>query len=262
MGRPFWKHSLIALLCAVGALAPLAVGADVPQPPLVAQADLGAVVSRIVELTNQTRAQNGVGPLQPVSYLANAATSHSKEMIDLNYFSHTSPTPGRAQPKMRIQLAQGWDTRIGENIYRAQGIPVAGLADRAMAAWLKSPSHFKNLVDPSFNSIGIGIVPKGDEFAITQNFSNQTIVIKKLQASPGSGGYEMVLQGQVREGSREGALFVNNAFKETFTADGNGGFELRASAPAGSQLSVSQKKPGTNSYSQNLAFPIEAGLAR
>ncbi len=69
-------------------------------------------------------------------------------------------------------------------------------------------------------------------------------------------------QGQVREGSKEGALFLNNAFKETFTADNSGVFVIRASGPAGSQLSVSQKKPGSNSYAQNLAFPIEAGLAR
>lgn len=261
MSRRFWKHSLVALFCAVSALAPLSVGADESQEsPLLAQNELAAAAARIVDLTNETRAQNGVGPLQAVIYLGDAATGHSKEMLELNYFSHTSPTPGRTQPKMRIQLANGWDTRIGENIYRAQGIPLAQLADRAMSAWIKSPSHFKNLVDPTFNSIGVGIVPKGDEFAITQNFSKQTIVVKSMKTTPGGAGYELVMQGQVREGSKEGAVFVNDAFKETFTADGSGQFVIKATGPAGSQLSVSQKKPGSNSYAQNLAFPIEAGF--
>jgi hypothetical protein len=228
----------------------------------LAQADTAAVAARIVELTNQVRAQNGVAPLRQVPYLEKAAAGHSREMIDLNYFSHTSPTPGRTQAKMRIQLAQGWDTRIGENIYRAQGVPVGTLADRAVAAWVKSPSHLKNIVDPTFNSVGVGIVPKGDAFAVTQNFSNQTIIIKKLQSAPDGAGYEVLLQAQVREGSREGALFINNTFKETFTADANGAFELRTSAPAGAQIAVSQKKPGGNSYAQNLAFPVEAGAAR
>lgn len=258
------KRVLVFLLGALSALAPLSVGAEDrgEGPPLVAQSDLAAAAARIVELTNQTRAEHGVGPLQAVVYLGDAATGHSKEMIELNYFSHTSPTPGRAQPKMRIQLANGWDTRIGENIYRSQGIPINQLADRAMSAWLKSPSHLKNLVDPTFNSIGVGIVPKGDEFAITQNFSRQTIIVKSMKTTSGGPGYELVMQGQVREGSKEGALFLNNAFKETFTADNSGVFVIRASGPAGSQLSVSQKKPGSNSYAQNLAFPIEAGLAR
>ena len=83
-----------------------------------------------------------------------------------------------------------------------------------------------------------------------------------MKTTPGGQGYEPVMQGQVREGSREGALFINNTFKEAFNADGSGLFELHASGPAGSQLSVSQKKPGSNSYAQNLAFPIEAGFTR
>jgi uncharacterized protein YkwD len=257
-----WKRVSLVLLCATALLAPLAVAAFPGSPPELAQSELAVVAERIVQLTNQTRAQGGLPPLQPVAYLSDAASGHSKEMMELNYFAHISPTPGRAQPKMRIQLARGWDTRIGENIYRAQGITADALADRAVSAWIKSPSHYKNLMDPTFNSIGVGVAPKGDEFAVTQNFSNQTIVVKALAATPEAGGYAMVFQGQVREGSREGALFINNVFKQTFTADAQGRFELRASVPAGAQVSISQKKPGSSSYSQNLMFPIEAAANR
>ena len=265
MARRLWKHLVAASFCAVALFTPLTVGADIGPAPgdsgaVVAQSDVASISARLVELTNQTRAKAGLTPLTPVNYLTNAATGHSQEMMALNYFSHTSPTPGRTQPKMRIQRANGWDTRVGENIYRAQGVPASVLADRAMAAWLKSPSHYKNLMDPSFNSVGIGIVPSGDQFTITQNFSRQTIVVKGVNSTPGSAGYELVFQGKIREGSPEGAVFVNDAFKETFTADANGVFTVRTSGPAGSQVSLSQKKPNSSSYAQNLTLPIEAGL--
>lgn len=266
MWGPNWRRLSVAILTAIAFLAPLSVGAEPPATPAATteQAVTGDVLlsvsARILEATNQTRAQHGVGPLQPVSYLAEAATGHSQEMMELGYFGHVSPTPGRAQPKMRIQLARGWDTRTGENIFKASGIPAAQLAERAMTAWINSPSHFKNLVEPTFNSIGIGIASRGDEWTITQNFSNQTIVVRHLKSEAAPGGYKMTLRGQVREGSDEGALFVNNVFQQTFTADADGVFILQATAPAGAQISVSQKKPGSKSYAQTLLFPIEAGL--
>lgn len=261
MVQRFWAPCLCLLLFSAVLLAPLSVSADAPEVAQV-QADTGAIAARILQLTNEARQQNGLPPMESVAYLSAAATGHSKEMIDLNYFSHTSPTPGRTKTKDRIHLANGWDTRVAENIYRTKGVPAQALADRAMDAWIKSPSHYKNLMDPTLNSIGVGIVPAGDEFAVTQVFSQQTIVVDKLVSSPGAGGYEIVLQGHVREGTQEGALFINDAPKDTFTADGGGRFEVRGAGPAGSQVSVSQKKAGTNSYSQNLAFPIEAGIAR
>lgn len=215
------------------------------------------IAGKIVELTNQARREKGLKELLTVTYLEQAARGHSKEMIELNYFSHVSPTPGRTDTKQRIHLARGWDTRFGENIYRTQGVSADELADRAVKAWLASPSHCANLMEPTFNSVGIGIFPSGDEFAITQLFSTQTIVIDKLVSKPASGGYEFVFKGRVREGSKEGAMFINNQFKSKFQADANGVFELKGVAPAGAQVSMSQKKPD-NKYAQNLSFPADA----
>lgn len=131
------------------------------------------VVVEIVKKTNEVRSEVGVQLVHEKAYLSKAAAMHSQEMQKLNYFSHTSPTSGREKPRDRVQLSGGDDPKIGENIYRASGLDSEELASRAMAAWEKSPSHYKNLVDPDFNAIGVGISVEGDEFVVTQVFSQQ-----------------------------------------------------------------------------------------
>lgn len=252
------RYSVGLVLLTLACILPLVTVPASGDIPSRASEELLRITERIVELTNKERLEKGLPALQTLDYLTAAATGHSQEMLELNFFAHESPTPGRTNPKMRIQLARGWDTRVGENIYRAEGVPVNEIAERALAAWRKSPSHYKNLTDPEFNSIGIGVVQKGDRFAVTQNFSKQTIIVQTLEASPSSEGFATVFQGQVRSAGREGALFINNTFVERFLADTNGAFELEFKAPPGAQVSISQKRPGANSYAQNLAFPINA----
>ena len=258
MAKGVWKVSLACLLAASWFLSPMVVGAGPPLPSTtVAQAGELAAVDRIVASTNAVRSQVGAPPVREIVYLHKAAEGHSREMLELDFFSHTSPTPGREKTKNRVQLADGWDTKVGENIYRSTGVKLDALADRVMTAWQKSPTHYKILTSPEFNSIGVGIVAKGNEFAITQVFSYQAIAVEEMVAVPTGGGYSLTFEGVVRDGARQGGLFVNNTFKESFQADGSGRFQVRASVPSGAAVSVSQKK-GENKYAQSLAFPIEA----
>jgi uncharacterized protein YkwD len=41
-------------------------------------------------------------------------------------------------------------------------VPQARNADKASAAFVNSPHHYANLVDPDFNSIGLGVVRRPD----------------------------------------------------------------------------------------------------
>lgn len=214
-------------------------------------------MERIVSSTNALRGKLGLPLVREVPYLREAARGHSKEMLELDFFSHSSPTPGREKTKNRVQLANGWDTKVGENIYRSTGVTIAELGDRVMGSWEKSPTHYKILINPDFNSVGVGIVPKGNQFAITQVFSYQAIAVKEMVAVPAAGGYNLTFEGLIREGATEGGVFVNNTFKEPFQADGSGRFQVKVSVPSGAAVSVSQKKDG-NKYAQSLAFPIDA----
>ncbi|MEW6278348.1 MAG: CAP domain-containing protein, partial [Candidatus Eremiobacterota bacterium] len=56
---------------------------------------------QIFDLTNQARAEHGLPPLEWVEALSTAARGHSSEMLELDYFAHESPTPGRRSPRER-----------------------------------------------------------------------------------------------------------------------------------------------------------------
>jgi len=66
-----------------------------------------------------------------------------------HYFSHTSPTYGSPWAMMELAgLKVQW---AGENI--AGNNSAAG----AMAAWMQSPEHRANILDPKFTHIGVGV---------------------------------------------------------------------------------------------------------
>ena len=54
--------------------------------------------------------------------------------------------------------------RIGENV--GVGGSIAALHD----AFVKSRLHYENLVEPDFDSIGVGVVVRGGRIWVTENF--------------------------------------------------------------------------------------------
>jgi uncharacterized protein YkwD len=82
--------------------------------------------------------------------LIQSARRHSKEMTDLSYFSHTSPTPANKAFTDRIRNA-GHPSPAGENIAAASKSG-AGI----FWMWFKSPGHHKNMVNKGNISMGVG----------------------------------------------------------------------------------------------------------
>ncbi|MCU7929720.1 MAG: Ig-like domain-containing protein [Candidatus Thiodiazotropha sp. (ex Codakia rugifera)] len=100
--------------------------------------------------------------------LEQAAQGHSTSMADNNFFSHTGLDD--SSPGDRITAAgYNWRT-YGENI-------AAGYADEetAMNAWLNSPGHCANLMNPNFTEMGEAVAENPDsQYRIywTQNFAD------------------------------------------------------------------------------------------
>jgi uncharacterized protein YkwD len=130
------------------------------------------IMEEVVRLSNLERQKHGAPALSADKFLEKAAASHSEEMARLNYFDHSSPTPGRETPHARILLAGSNATKTGENLAMFGNFPEPELAERAVTGWMNSPGHRRNLLDPGFTHIGIGIA-KGTnaQYYITQNFS-------------------------------------------------------------------------------------------
>lgn len=129
-----------------------------------------SIMDEIVRLSNIERQNQGVPPLASDPRLEGAATAHSEEMARLTYFSHTSPTPGRESPHQRIMQSVPGARATAENIASFTSYPEATLAEEAVKGWMNSPGHRRNLLDPNYTHIGIGVSRKGEKYYLTQNF--------------------------------------------------------------------------------------------
>jgi len=93
-----------------------------------------------------------MGPAGPVvthPTLRASARGHSRDMAQRNYFDHT--TPEGVEPSQRAAAAGYRSTFVGENIAAGQPTPAS-----VVAAWVKSPGHCVNLMDPRYRFLGVG----------------------------------------------------------------------------------------------------------
>ena len=111
---------------------------------------------QMVNLINQARANAGLPPLKVSSQLTNAARAKSRDMIDKNYFSHTSPTYGSFTNLLdRYGVNYNW---AGENLAMNSNGSVTGAHDMLMS----SPGHRDNILGGSYSLIGVGIQVRSD----------------------------------------------------------------------------------------------------
>jgi len=104
---------------------------------------------RVVELTNQFRQENGLAPLTVNTQLTNAAETHSNNMADQDFFSHTGLDGSRSSD--RAQSFGYSSSFVGENIHGGSVSP-----EKAVEAWKNSPRHRENMLKPEYTEIGVG----------------------------------------------------------------------------------------------------------
>jgi len=117
----------------------------------------------VIRLVNREREKADLPPLAPNSTLAASAQAYAQDMLQRDFFSHTSPE-GEG-PQKRIERAgfaaltsetckcKGYYASFGENLAKGQQTP----AD-VMRGWMESPDHRKNILTSHFTDIGIGLV--------------------------------------------------------------------------------------------------------
>src|SRR5215218_7070249 len=110
---------------------------------------------QFLQLINDYRGNNGLGPLLLSDALAVAAEHHSQDMARYSFFAHntvaSSYYPAGYEPWDRM-AAEGYDydTYKGENIAVGYETP-----EEAFEAWRNSPSHNHAMLDGSYRVIGI-----------------------------------------------------------------------------------------------------------
>ncbi len=105
---------------------------------------------QVVDLVNAQRSKNGLPALTHNWELSRVARYKSQDMIDKNYFSHTSPTYGSPFDMMK-SFGISY-TAAGENIAKGQNSPQS-----VMNAWMNSSGHRANILNKSYNQIGVGV---------------------------------------------------------------------------------------------------------
>lgn len=127
---------------------------------------------RIIELTNQARAEKGISVLRENDLLNQAAALKARDMLAHNYFAHYSPQ--KVAPWHWFKEVSYNYTYAGENL--AMNFSEA---EDAMTAWLASPTHRDNLLSQNYEDIGVAVVVgeiNGEETTLVVQLFGQRFV--------------------------------------------------------------------------------------
>lgn len=141
--------------------------------------------SEVIRLTNVQRAQNGLNPVTENQVLDAAALAKGNDMLAKGYWAHFAPdgtTPWSFFLKFGYKYSYA-----GENLARDfQDAP------SAVTAWMNSPSHRENVLNPNYKDIGIGVV-EGNLVGA------DTTIIVQFFGAPLSGGAPVIPVVQAKE---------------------------------------------------------------
>lgn len=112
--------------------------------------DVKALEQKVIDLVNRQRAQNGLSTLKANWEVGRVARYKSQDMINKHYFDHQSPTYGSP-----FNMMENFGIKFnaaGENIAYGQRTPQDVMND-----WMNSPGHRSNILNPTYNQIGVGV---------------------------------------------------------------------------------------------------------
>jgi len=116
-------------------------------------ADKARVAAEMLARVNAVRRNAGLPPFAPNPLLDRISQQHAEDMLMRSYSGHR--TPEGLGPSDRAR-ADGYKVGIGENIVE-QRFSV----EEALEAWLGSPGHRRNILDPGCREMGLGLAVGG-----------------------------------------------------------------------------------------------------
>src|SRR5450432_750438 len=119
----------------------------------------------LLGLVNRARLQAGFAPLAMDETLNAAAQAHGLEMLQRGQLSHQFP--GEADLLSRLGQSGAHFNRAGENVALDYS------AAHAHQALMTSDEHCKNLLDPSFNTVGIAVIWTRCQMYVVQDFAHE-----------------------------------------------------------------------------------------
>lgn len=115
--------------------------------------DRARVLADLLARVNAVRRSYGLPPLAPSPLLDRVSQEHAEDMLRRSYLDHW--TPEGLGPSERAR-ADGYLYGIGENIVEQRYS-----VQEALDAWLGSPEHRRNILDPGIREAGLGLALGG-----------------------------------------------------------------------------------------------------
>lgn len=139
--------TIASLITGPPALAHTSACATAPRP--ITETSHTEAQLAVVCLVNQQRRGRGLPRLTENRRLDRAAQGWTEGMVAARMFSHGPDFPARI-----TAVGFRWSS-IGENIATGYASPAA-----VVAAWMASPGHCHNILDPTFRFVGTGVVDR------------------------------------------------------------------------------------------------------
>jgi uncharacterized protein YkwD len=171
-----------ALAASLALAAPAAADPGCPGADSVIGAQgAGALVEPTLCLLNAERRAAGLRPISGQAKLTVAAARFSAEMVRGGFFEHRAP--GGPDLAGRLTQARYLGRRttpwiVGENLAWARG--GAATARAIVAQWMASPGHRRNILEPAFRDVGIGVAggspgDPGEGVTVTTDFGARSL---------------------------------------------------------------------------------------
>ncbi len=123
---------------------------------VASRAPLPDVEGEFVGRVNSLRASRGLSQLSVDGQLLGVARRWTERMVQAGQISHN--------PNLAAEVSGNW-TKLGENV------GVGPTVDDLMRAFVNSPAHNRNLVDPEWTHIAVGVTRAADgQLYTTHNF--------------------------------------------------------------------------------------------
>jgi len=113
-----------------------------------------AFETKVLELTNIERANNGLPALTWNNTLASAARDHSKDMMQSNTLSHTGSDGSTLRQRVERTGISNWSS-LAENVAAGQATPEA-----VVTSWMNSSGHRANILNANLTHLGVGFVER------------------------------------------------------------------------------------------------------
>lgn len=123
---------------------------------------------RIFEHTNSERVARGLAELTLDKDLQRLAADYSQRMCTGGFFDHRDPDGLQVQDRLQQEYPGLIHCGVGENLYMSDRSSNSNNPDYIVQRWLESPEHRKNLLDPEFTHMGVGIYRNGSKLYATQ----------------------------------------------------------------------------------------------